>query len=418
MTDIVITGLGAITPLGDDVPSTWRAMLAGASGVRPIEAAWAADLPVRFAAQVVLDAPARLGRVAARRMDKVTQVAMVALHEAWADAGLAAGDVADPDRTGVVLGTGIAGLETTLAAWDTLREQGTRRVSPLTVPMLMANAPAAQVGLAIGARACVRTAVAACASSNDALAMALDELRLGRADVVVAGGAEACILPFTMASFAQMQALSTRNDEPERASRPFDTERDGFVLGEGAALLVLETLAHATSRGARIYGTLAGAGLSADSHDIVQPDPSGDGQRLALQRAMADAGVSPRDIVHVNAHATSTPAGDMAEARAITAALGGESDHVIVTAPKSQTGHLLGAAGALEALATVLALRDRVVPPTINLDHPEPTLGLDVATTARPLPPAGPLAAVSNSFGFGGHNVTLVFTDQHRTDGR
>jgi 3-oxoacyl-[acyl-carrier-protein] synthase II len=417
MTDIVITGLGAVTPLGNDVPTTWAALLAGTGAPRPIEADWVDKLPVRFAAQVDIDAAAILGRVPARRMDRTTQLAMVALREAWADAGLSLDDPTgvDPDRIGVVIGTGIGGLHTIISQWDALRDHGVRRVSPLTIPMLMANAPAARIGLALGAHGTVRTTVSACASSNDAIAAGMDELRLGRADLAVVGGTDACVHPLPLAAFAQMQALSTRNDDPARASRPWDADRDGFVLGEGAALLVIETLEHAVARGARIYGTLAGAGLSADSHDMVQPDPTGSGQALAMRRALHDAHLTTVDIVHVNAHATSTSAGDMTEARAIRAALGTDTDHAIVTAIKSQTGHLLGGSGALEAVATVLALRDRVVPPTINLDHPESGLAIDVATSARPLPAKGPLAAVNNSFGFGGHNVAVAITDQHRT---
>jgi len=426
MTEVVITGLGAVTPLGDDVASTWAGLLAGTSAPRPIDAPWASELPVRFAAQVGLDVEAALGRVPSRRMDRVAQLAMVAAREAWTDAGFHFGtpgggalpdDGLDRDRLGVAMGTGIGGLSTITTQWDVLHDTGARRVSPLTIPMLMANASAAQIGLAIGARARVQTAVSACASSNEALAQGLDELRLGRADVVLAGGADACVHPLPLAAFAQMQALSTRNDEPARASRPFDVHRDGFVLGEGAAMLVLETLAHARARGARIYGTLAGAGLSADSHALVQPDPSGAGQAAAMRRALADADLAACGLVHVNAHATSTPAGDLTEARAIRDALGAAADRAVVTAVKSQTGHLLGAAGALEAIATLLALGERIVPPTINLDEPEPGLPVDVATAPRTLPATGQLAGLNNSFGFGGHNVAVVLTTAHRTGG-
>ncbi len=411
--DIVITGLGASTPLGGDVPSTWEALLAGKSGVRLLEDDWAAALPVHIAAAAVVDPATKLDRVKARRLDRTTQLALVAAAEAWQDAGFGEGEerAVDGDRLAVVVGTGIGGIHTLLANWDAQKTKGVRRVSPYTIPMLMANAPAANVGLSVGATAGIHTPVSACASSNEAISMGIDILRLGRADVVLVGGTEAAIHALPLAAFGQMQALSKRNDEPERASRPWDVDRDGFVLGEGAAMLVLETLSHAQARGARIYGTAAGAGISADGHDLVQPDPSGLGQSKAMVRAMLAAGLTAADIVHVNAHATSTPQGDITEAQSIRAALGDDT-RAIVTGTKSMLGHLLGAAGAIETIAAVLALYHRVVPPTINLENPEPGLGIDIATTARPLP-AGDLAALNNSFGFGGHNVAIAVTNQH-----
>jgi 3-oxoacyl-[acyl-carrier-protein] synthase II len=415
MKTVVITGFGALTPVGNTAPDTWAALLAGTSGISPITDDWATELPVRFAGQVDFDLETALGKPVARRMDRCTQLAVLAFQEAWEDAGLAGDDDSpayDPDRTAVVLGTGVGGIGTTTSQWQTLQDKGVRRVSPFTVPMLMANAPAANIGLRVGAKASVQTAVSACASSNEAIALAADQLRLGRADVAITGGAEACVNPLPLAAFAQMQALSTRNDSPAEASRPWDTDRDGFVLGEGAVILVLETLEHAQARGARIYGTLAGAGMSADSFDIVQPDPSGQGQKSAMLKALADAGLNGADIVHVNAHATSTPAGDMTEATAIRSALG-EGANPVVTGTKSQTGHLLGAAGALETFATMMALNTHLVPPTINLDSPEPDLDLDVATTTRELP-AGTIAALNNSFGFGGHNICLALTNEHQ----
>jgi 3-oxoacyl-[acyl-carrier-protein] synthase II len=343
-------------------------------------------------------------------------LALVAAEEAWLDAGYALGEGSpvDPDRLSVVLGTGIGGLHSMLNNWDAQRGKGYRRVSPFTIPMLMANAPAANVGLLLGAKGGVHTPVSACASSNEAISNGVDILRLGRADVVAVGGTEAVIHPFPLAAFGQMQALSRRNDEPERASRPWDVDRDGFVLGEGAAVLILETLEHATARGARIYGTLAGAGISADGHDMVQPDPTGAGQAKAMVKALHDAGLQASDIVHVNAHATSTPQGDVTEAQSLRVALG-ETTSAVVTGTKSMTGHLLGGAGALETIATLLALYHRVVPPTINLDNPEPDLGIDIAANvARPLP-EGELAALNNSFGFGGHNVAVAVTNQNAT---
>jgi len=346
--------------------------------------------------------------VQARRLDRSGQLALVAALEAWSDAGLAGGDGVDSERLAVACASGIGGVHTLLSNYDTLLEKGPRRVSPLAIPMLMPNGPAASIGLAVGAKAGVHTPVSACASGNEALSLAIDLIRLGRADVVIAGGTEAAIHPLPMAAFGQMRALSRRNDAPARASRPWDKERDGFVLGEGAAVLVLESEEHAKARGARVYAVAAGAGVTADSHDIAQPDPSGLGATRAIKQALERSDLSPADIAHVNAHATSTPQGDVAEALAIRQALGADSGQAVVTSTKSMTGHLLGAAGALEAVATVLALQQRVSPPTINLEDPE-DVGLDLATERRALP-GGDIAALNNSFGFGGHNVTVAFT--------
>lgn len=416
-TTVVVTGFGATTPLGGDAPSTWEGLLAGRSGVRTLTDDWAQELPVRIGAPVLVDPSQIIDRVEARRLDRSSQLALIAGLEAWADAGFGMGEdnPVDRDRLGVACATGIGGLQTLLGQWDIMKEKGSRRVSPFTIPMLMANGPAANIGLKIGARAGIHTPVSACASSNEAISLAIDMLRLGRADVVVAGGTEAVIHPLPIAAFANMQALSRRNDDPSHASRPWDVGRDGFVLGEGAVLMVLETLEHAKARGARIYGTLAGAGISADSHDMVQPDPIGYGQSLAMKRALVESGLSATDIVHVNAHATSTPAGDVTEAGSIRRALGDHAESVIVTGTKSMSGHLLGAAGALETFATVMALKERRVPATINIDDIEPDLGVDVATKVRELP-EGDLAALNNSFGFGGHNVAVVVTNQNITD--
>ena len=414
-TRIVVTGVGATTPLGGDAPSTWDGLLAGRSGVRALTQDWAADIPVRIAASAAVDPGEVLERVEARRLDRSAQFAIVAAMEAWRDAGygLKEDNPVERDRLGVAIASGIGGMQTLLANWDAQKEKGARRVSPLAIPMLMANAPAANVSLRLGAQAGVHTPVSACASSNESIALGIDMIRLNRADVVVVGGTEAVIHPLPLASFAQMQAMSRRNDEPERASRPWDVDRDGFVLGEGAAIFVIETLEHAQARGARIYGELAGAGITADAHDMVQPDPTGHSQSLAMARALKESDLSPADILHVNAHATSTPQGDITEAGVIRQALG-DNTEAIVTGTKSMTGHLLGGAGALESLATLLALRDRKVPPTINLDNPEPDLGIDIATKVRELP-SGDLAGINNSFGFGGHNVAVVFTNQFAT---
>ncbi len=403
---VVVTGLGATTPVGGDVASTWSGLLAGRSGVHTLTEEWASELPVQFAAKVAVDPSEVMERVEARKLDRTQQLALIASREAWADAG--APDVA-PERLGVALATGIGGAVTLLDQWDLMREKGPRRVSPHTIPMLMPNGPAAVVGLDIGAKAGVHTPVSACASGAEAVAQGLQMIRSGRADVVMVGGTEACIHPLPLAAFSAMMALSKRNDEPERASRPWDKGRDGFVFGEGAAALVLESEAHAQARGARIYAEVAGAGLTSDGHHIAQPDPTGQGATRAMQAALDDAGASPQDIVHVNAHGTSTPQGDLAEIKAIKAALGDAAGSAALTSTKSMTGHLLGAAGAVESLATILALYDRKVPPTINLEDLDDEVDLDIVTGEPRALPSGSIAALNNSFGFGGHNVALVF---------
>ena len=393
------------------MPTTWAALLAGTSGAVALTDEWAEELPARIAARVAVEPNEVLERVKARRLDRSGQFALIAALEAWKDSGLSeaseAGDV-DSERLGVAMASGIGGVTTLLSNYDVLKEKGPRRVSPLSIPMLMPNSPAANVGLAIGAKAGVHTPVSACASGNEAIAHGVDMIRLGRADVVVVGGTEAAIHPLPMAAFANMMALSKRNDDPKRASRPWDIDRDGFLLGEGAAALVIESAEYAERRGARVYAEVSGAGVTADSHDIAQPDPEGLGATRAMKTALSESGLAAKDVHHINAHATSTPQGDIAECLAITNALGGEIDHVVVTSTKSMTGHLLGGAGALESLATVLALHHRVVPPTINLDNLDPAVKLDVATEQRSLPD-GDIAALNNSFGFGGHNVAIAF---------
>jgi 3-oxoacyl-[acyl-carrier-protein] synthase II len=409
---VVVTGLGLTSPLGGDVASTWEAMVAGTSGVRRLTQDWAQDLPVQIAATAAVDPTDVLDRVKARRLDRSAQLAMVAAMEAWADSGLADGGV-DPERLGVAMASGIGGVTTLLANYDALKEKGPRRVSPLAVPMLMPNAPAANIGLYVGAKAAVNTPVSACASGNEGIALGTDQIRLGRADVVLAGGTEAAIHPLPIAAFANMMALSKTasgedGGDPTTVSRPWDTGRDGFVLGEGAGVLVLEELEHAQARGATIYAEVLGTGVTADSHDIAQPDPEGRGGSRAILRALEDGGISPGDVAHVNAHATSTPQGDIAEGLMIHATLGKYADEVVVTSTKSMTGHLLGGAGALESIATVLAIRNRLSPPTINLDHLDPAVELDIPTTARELR-TGDIAALNNSFGFGGANVAVAF---------
>ena len=406
---VVVTGLGAITPLGGDVASTWSAMLEGRSGVRRITEPWAEDLPVRIAAAAAANPSEVVGRVQARRMDRCEQLAMAAAREAWTDAG---SPEMDPERLGVAVTSGIGGIGSILAGYDTLKEKGWSRLSPYTVPMLMPNGSAGWISMEFGARAGAHSLVSACASGAEAIGYGMDMIRSGRADVVIAGGTEAAIMALNIAAFAVMRAMSTRNDEPERASRPFDKARDGFVLGEGAGVLVLESLSHARRRGAVVHAVAAGTGYSADAYHIAHPAPDGAGVIAAITRALADAKVDPAQVVHVNAHATSTPEGDTVEAQALAKALGAAIDGVIVTSTKSMTGHLLGGAGAVESVAAVLALREHVSPPTINLEDLDEDVPVEVATEPRPLSKRGsePMAVLNNAFGFGGHNVSLVFT--------
>ena len=406
---VVVTGLGATSPLGGDVPSTWEGALAGRSGVRTLDNDWAEKygMPVNFAGQLAVPTDQVLSRPETKRMDPSAQMAIVATREAWADAG--SPDV-DPERLGAVVSSGIGGVWTLLSAWDTVKEKGASRVLPMTVPMLMPNSPAAYVELEVGARAGAHAPVSACASGAEGIGMAFEMIESGRADVVVAGGTEAATHPLPISAFAAMHALSKRNDDPTRASRPYDMGRDGFVLGEGSGILVLESEEHARARGARIYARVVGLGMTSDAYHIAAPDPEGAGQTRAMKLALERAGLAPRDIVHVNAHATSTVAGDMVEARGIRGIMGAHGDNVLLSATKSMTGHLLGGAGALESVFTILALRDRLAPPTINVDNPDPELEVDlVRDTPRALPAEGDLAAINNSFGFGGHNVALVF---------
>jgi 3-oxoacyl-[acyl-carrier-protein] synthase II len=404
--DVVITGFGATTPLGGDAASTWDGLLAGRSGVATLKADWVErfGLPVKIASRLAVEPTEVLPRVQARRLDRSEQVAIIAAREAWAHAGHSETSV-EPERLAVIIGTGIGGANTLLDQDDILETQGLRKVSPLTVPMLMPNGPAAHVGLELKARAGVHAPVSACASGAEALAWAWRMLQLGEADVVVAGGAEAAIAAITMAGFAQARTMSTRNDDPERASRPWDIERDGFVLGEGAGIMVLESEAYAKARGATVYGRLAGIGTSADSYHITGPDPEGTGQARAITAALRSAGLDPKDVGHVNCHATSTPAGDVGETVAIRKAIG---EHPVLTAPKGALGHLLGAAGAVEAIATVLSIKEGIIPQTLNTQNIDPGVKHDIVIGE---PRKMDLkAAVSDSFGFGGHNVALAFT--------
>ena len=403
---VVVTGLGATTPLGGDVASTWSALLAGKSGVRLLTEDWRELLPVHFAARVATEPAEQMERVEMRRLDRSEQFALIASREAWKDAG--APDI-EKERLGVVIASGIGGVITLLDQFDNLKEKGPRGVSPHTVPMLMPNGPAANVGLELQAKAGVHTPVSACASGAEAIGYALEMIRSNRADVIVSGGVEAAIHQLPMAGFASMKALSTRNDTPERASRPYDADRDGFVLGEGGGILILEEYEYAKARGAKIYCELVGQGLSSDGYHIAAPDPEGAGVQRAIKFALADAKLSTKDIVHLNAHATSTPAGDIAEANALRLALGKDSDHVAVSATKSMTGHLLGGAGAIESVFIVKALQERLAPPTTNIENLDPAVTIDVVMDKPRSLPTGQIAALNDSFGFGGHNVVLAF---------
>ncbi len=403
---VVVTGLGATTPLGGDVPSTWEALLAGKSGVRLLPEEMLTSVNVKFAATIAVEPAEVMKPVEIRRLDRSEQFGLIAAREAWADAG---SPEVDHERLGVVVASGIGGVTTMLEQYDILRDKGARLVSPHTVPMLMPNGPAANIGLEFKAQAGVHTPVSACASGAEAIGYAMEMIRSGRADIVIAGGVEAAVHELPMAGFAAMKALSTRNDDPTRASRPYDKDRDGFVLGEGGGIVILESLEHAQARGATIYCELAGQGLTSDGYHIAAPDPSGSGVTRAVKFALRDSGVDLSEVVHLNAHATSTPAGDVAEANALTAALGEHMSHVAVSATKSMTGHLLGGAGAIESVFVVLALKHRLAPPTINIENLDDAVKVDVVRDVPRKLPAGPIAAINDSFGFGGHNVVLIF---------
>ena len=410
--DVVVTGLGTINPLGGDAASTWAALHAGTCAIRALEPSWVDDyeLPVRIGAPLAIDPAEMLSPRQMRRLDRASQCALLAARQAWEQAGPP--QVA-PQRLAVSVSPGMGPVLSVMEAWDALRVKGPRRVLPTAVPALMPNAPAAAVGIELGARAGIHAPVAACASGAEAIAYGADLIALGRADVVVAGGTDAALHPMTVAAFGAMRALSTRNDDPATASRPFAPDRDGFVLGEGAGILVLERAEHAMARRARVLAVLAGSGITADAHDVARPEPSGAEQERALLLALERAGLDAGAIGHVNAHATSTPAGDVVEAGVLARAVPEAS----VSATKSSTGHLLGGAGGLEAVLTVMALRERWAPPTLlpaGVDPELAGLGLDiVGPQGRDLPELE--AAASTSFGFGGHNVALVFTRDRAT---
>lgn len=403
---IVVTGIGASSPLGGTAPGSWKALLAGESGTHTLTHDWIDqyDLPVRIAAEAKVRPEEVLERQEIKRLDPSAQFALISAREAWADAG--APEI-DPVRLGVDYATGIGGLWTLLDAWDTLREKGPRRVLPMTVPMLMPNAASAAISMSLDARAFARTVVSACASSTESIANAYEHLQLGLADVILAGGAESCVHPITLASFNSMQALSKRNDDPATASRPYDADRDGFVMGEGAATVVMETEEHAKARGAKIYAEIAGAGVTSDSYHITAPDPEGRGAARAVFAALEQAGASVGDVTHINAHATSTPVGDIAEYRALLAVFGERVHGIPLSATKAAHGHLLGGTGALEAIFAILAVKERQAPPTINIANLDPEIPLSVSGAPQKLGDEAQLA-ITNSFGFGGHNAVVA----------
>jgi 3-oxoacyl-[acyl-carrier-protein] synthase II len=405
MTTIVVTGMGATSCLGGNVRDTWDALLGGESGIRPLTEEWVQqhELPVTFAGRVKVPAAEVLERIEIKRLDPSAQLAVIAAREAWADAG----EPDDPkERILVDFATGIGGLGTLLDAWDVMKEKGARRVLPMTIPMLMPNAAAAAISMDLKTRGGARTSVSACASGTESIANAVDHLRAGIADVVICGGTESVIHPLPIAAFAAMHALSTRNDDPARASRPYDKDRDGFVLGEGAAVLILETKEHAEARGAKIYAEIAGGSVSSDAHHITAPDPEGNGAARAVVDALTNAGLTPDDVNYINAHATSTPVGDIAEYTALHKVFGDRIHEIPVSATKSSTGHLLGGTGALEAIFTVLSAQEKIAPPTLNLDNQDEAIPLNVVVEPTTLPDN--VIALSNSFGFGGHNAVIV----------
>jgi 3-oxoacyl-[acyl-carrier-protein] synthase II len=402
---VVVTGLGAVSPLGLDVESTWSSLLAGDSGAAEITHFDHSDYPVHFACEVKdFDATQWIDRKAARRMDRFTHLILAAARQAEADSGL---DIAkEADRIGASIATGIGGLQSFQDCYDQLLERGPDRVNPFSIPAIIPNLGAGWVSIELGTRGPLLSECTACAASNMAIGDGTDEIRLGRADVMLCGGTEAAVSAVGIAGFGAMRALSRRNDDPERASRPFDAERDGFVMGEAGALLVLEELEHANARGAKIYAEVAGYGLSSDAKHITEPDPTGPVN--AFNMALADADVAADEIDYINAHATSTPVGDASETQMLKYALGEENAYKTpVSGTKGATGHCLGAAGAIEATFTILAIRDGKLPPTINYEVEDPSCDLDyVPNEARD---ADVRVAVSNSFGFGGHNACVVF---------
>lgn len=402
---IVITGLGALSPIGSNVEENWNSCISGKSGIEIINSEWANNLNSKIAGLIKIDPLEKLDKIQARRMDRSSQLGVIAVREAWNDAGK---PEINPERLGVFFGSGIGGLSTVLEQYEVLKQRGPDRVNPMTVPMIMPNSAAAMVGLEIGAQAGVHSPVSACATSAEAIAGGYEMIKNNQADIVVTGGAEACVVQLAIAAFSSMRALSTNNESPHKASRPYDKSRDGFVMSEGSAALVLEEEEHALRRGAKIYGVVAGAGMSSDGYHIAAPEPEGKGAARAITKALIDADIKSSDVSHINAHATSTPVGDLAESKAMNLALGKDIENIIVSATKSMTGHLLGGAGALESIFSVLALKNGKAPGTINLDNKDELINLNVFKETKNLDSKANYA-LNNSFGFGGHNVCVVF---------
>lgn len=404
---VVITGIGALTPVGKTAPDFWNGLISGKSGVRPIEHFDTSDLPTKFAGQIEnYDSNDYFDRKEARRLDPVTQYAVISSDEAIEDSGIDLEKI-NKDRVAVLIGTGIGGMQTFYEQSVSLHESGARGVNPFFIPMLIPDMPAGQVSIKYGFRGPNFCAVSACATGSHNIGLAFDSIRYGQADMALCGGTESPVWRIGVAGFSSMRALSRRNEEPEKASRPFDKDRDGFVLGEGSAMFFLESLESALNRGARIYGEIAGYGFSADAHHITAPDPDGNGVLLALNNALDMAGITPEDVEHINMHGTSTPLGDIAETNSIKKVFGDHAYNINLNSTKSMTGHMLGAAGAAESIAALLAIYHSMIPPTINQDNPDPECDLNY-TPNKPVE-RDINYALNNAFGFGGHNTTLVF---------
>jgi 3-oxoacyl-[acyl-carrier-protein] synthase II len=404
---VVITGMGLVTPLGSDLNTFWENLMAGKSGVGPVTRFDASEYSTRIAAEIKdFDPENYIDKKEARRMDRFVQFAVVAAIMALKDANLDVREGTDPERVGVYVGSGIGGLETWEEQHKVLLEKGPRRISPFFIPMMIANMASGMISITTGAKGPSSSPISACATSTHAIGDAFKMIQRGDADVMICGGAEATIRPTGMGGFCAMRAMSTRNDEPEKASRPFDLNRDGFVMGEGSGVLVIETLEHAQKRGARIYGEVVGYGMSGDAHHISDPAPEGEGAARCMKIALKDAGLEPAEVQYINAHGTSTPAGDRNETKAVKTVFGDHAYKLAVSSTKSMTGHLLGAAGAVEAIVCALTLEHQTLPPTINYETPDPECDLDyVPNEPRK---ADVHVAVSNSFGFGGHNSTII----------
>ncbi|MDB4872152.1 MAG: 3-oxoacyl-(acyl-carrier-protein) synthase [Gemmatimonadales bacterium] len=404
---VVVTGMGVITPVGNDVATTWQSLIAGKSGTAPITKFDASKFPVRFAAEVKGFNPLDyMDRKEAKRADQYTQYAVAASRQAMTDSNLVERNGMDPDRIGVIIGSGIGGLKSFEEQHDVYRERGPGKISPFFIPMFIADIAAGIVSMMFNAKGPNYATVSACATSAHAIGDAYRTIQYGDADIMITGGAEATVTPMAIGGFANMKALSERNDSPESASRPFDATRDGFVMGEGAGILILEELEHALKRGARIYSEIVGYGATGDAYHLTAPAPDGEGAQRAMKRALKDAGLEPKDIQYVNAHGTSTPANDFNETRAIKAVFGDEAKKINVSSTKSATGHMLGAAGAVEAVISSLVVGNGIIPPTINYHNPDPELDLNYTPNVSVERDVN--AVLSNSFGFGGHNTTLA----------